>query len=121
MKLIITENKFKSLINRVVGYDLSDHIEMITNWIELGSEGQKLFTDGRDELRWLLNNFGPMYLFTIDDKKYLVQNQNKEYGWLILSYEKNRRINEDDFLKILGIRSLGIDFLNKIINEFVEE
>jgi len=120
MKIIITENKLKGLINKIIGYDLSDHIEMITNWIELGSEGQKLFTDGREELRWLLNNFGPMYLFNIDNKKYLVQPQSKEYGTLVLSYEKNRKIDDREFLRILGIDMLGISLM-QIIDEFVEE
>ena len=37
MKFIITENILRKLINNMIGYDLSDHIEMITNWYDLDS------------------------------------------------------------------------------------
>ena len=117
MKFVITENKIKDLITKEVGYDLSDRIEIITNWIELGPKGQHLFSDGRDEFRWLLNNFGPMYLFHIDGNNYYVQPQNKEYGVLVISEKQNRKINEYDFLKILGLDILGVS-LHKLIDEF---
>lgn len=120
MKFIITENILRKLINNMIGYDLSDHIEMITNWYDLDSEGKELFADGRVEFNWLLNNYGPMYLFNIDNKKYLAQPQSEEYGVLVISYEKNRKINEREFLKIIGIDMLGVG-LNKIIDDFVEE
>jgi hypothetical protein len=120
MKILIAENKLKSLINKMIGYNLSDRIEMITSWLELSPKGQYLFSDGRDEFRWLLNNFGPMYLFHIDGNNYYIQPQSKEYGVLVLSEKQNRKIDEYDFLKILGIEHLGIG-LNKIINEYVEE
>jgi hypothetical protein len=120
MKFIITENKIKDLITKEVGYDLSDRIEIITNWIELGPKGQHLFSDGREEFRWLLNNFGPMYLFHIDGNNYYVQPQGKEYGILVLSEKQNRKIDEYDFLKVLGIQHLGIE-LDYIINNFVDE
>ena len=114
MKFIITENKIKDLITKEVGYDLSDHIEVITNWIELGPKGQYLFSDGREEFRWLLNNFGPMYLFRIGGNNYYAQPQ-KEYGVLVLSEKQNRKIDESNFLNILGIKHLGIG-LDYIIN-----
>ena len=120
MKFIITENKIKDLITKEVGYDLSDRIEMITSWLELSPKGQYLFSDGREEFRWLLNNFGPMYLFHIDGNNYYVQPQSKEYGVLVLSEKQNRKIDESDFLNILGIKHLGIG-LDYIINNFVNE
>lgn len=120
MKFIITENKIKDLITKEVGYDLSDRIEIITNWIELGPKGQYLFSDGREEFRWLLNNFGPMYLIHINGNNYYIQPQSKEYGVLVLSEKQNRKIDEGDFLNILGIKHLGIG-LDWIINNFVNE
>ena len=119
MKILIAENKLKSLINKMIGYNLSDRIEMITSWLELSPKGQYLFTDGREEFRWLLNNFGPMYLFHIDGNNYYAQPQ-KEYGVLVLSEKQNRKIDESDFLNILGIKHLGIG-LDYIINNFVNE
>jgi hypothetical protein len=118
MKILITENKFKNMVNKFIGYDLSDRIEMITNWIELGPKGRELF--GRDDFRWLLNHYGPMYLFNINNEKYLVQYQGNGNDILVLSYEKKQNINEREFLKIIGIDMLGIG-LGKIIDEFIEE
>ena len=120
MKIIITENRLKTLINNLIGYDLSDSIEMITSWYELDSGGQRLFTDGKQEFNWLLNHYGPMFLFNVNGDNYYVQPQGKEYGTLVLSDKKNRKIDEDDFLKILGLNILGIS-LNDLINEFVIE
>jgi len=35
MKILIKEGIVKKMVNRVLGYDLTDHIEMITSWEEL--------------------------------------------------------------------------------------
>ena len=43
-----------------------------------------------------------------------------EYGTLVFSDRKNRKIDENNFLKILGLDILGIS-LNKLIDEFAEE
>jgi hypothetical protein len=120
MKIIITENKLKRIVNNLIGYDLSDHIEIITSWYELDSGGQRLFSDGKEEFNWLLNQFGPMFLFNVQGDNYYVQPQGKKFGTLVLSDKKNRKINEDDFLRILGIESLGID-MNEIIDKFFVE
>jgi hypothetical protein len=121
MRIIITESKMKNFITKMIGYDLSDRIEMITSWYELDSGGQRLFSDGKEEFNWLLNNYGPMFLFNVNGDNYYVQPQGKEYGTLVLSDKKNRKIDEYDFLKILGIDVLGIR-LNTIIDQyFVEE
>ena len=120
MKILIAENKLKSLINKMIGYNLSDRIEMITSWLELSPKGQYLFSDGREEFRWLLNHYGPMFLFNVNGNNYYVQPQGKEYGTLVLSEKQNRKIDENDFLKILGIEYLGVG-LDYIINNFVDE
>lgn len=120
MKIIITENRLEKLINTTIGYNLSDHIEMITSWYELDSGGQRLFSDGKQEFNWLLNHYGPMFLFDVNGDDYYVQPQGEEYGTLVLSVKKNNKIKESDFLRILGINMLGIS-LNDIINYFVKE
>jgi hypothetical protein len=61
-----------------------------------------------------------MFLFNVNGDNYYVQPQDKEYGTLVLSDRKNRKIDEDDFLKILGLDILGIS-LNKLIDEIVVE
>ena len=120
MKIIITKNRLKELVEKILGYDLTENIEIITSWYELDSRGQRLFTDGKEEFNWLLNHYGPMFLFKVNGNEYYVQPQGKEYGTLVLSVAHNRKIDENDFLKILGLDILGIS-LNKLIDEFVEE
>ncbi len=124
MKLIITENKLKEFITKMIGYDLSDRIEIITNWIELGPKGQELFTDGRDEFRWLLNHYGPFFKIEVgsgNTSDYYVQYQGKEDGWFIFGQGWPVKMDEYDFLKMLDIESLGVG-LNTIIDQyFVEE
>jgi hypothetical protein len=123
MKIIITKNRLKELVEKILGYDLTENIEIITSWHELDSGGQRLFSDGKEEFNWLLNHYGPMFLFNVNGDNYYVQPQGKEYGTLVLSDRKNRKIDEideNDFLKILGLDILGIS-LNKLIDEFAEE
>lgn len=120
MKIIITENRLKELVEKILGYDLTENIEIITSWNELNYGGRRLFSDGKQEFNWLLNHYGPFFLFYINGDSYYVQPQGKEYGTLVLSDKKNRKIDENDFLKILGLDILGIS-LNKLIDEFAEE
>jgi hypothetical protein len=61
-----------------------------------------------------------MFLFNVHGDNYYVQPQGKKFGTLVLSDKKNRKINEDDFLRILGIEYLGID-MNEIIDKFFVE
>ena len=120
MKILIKEGVVKKMVNRVLGYDLSDKIEMVTNWIELGSRGQGMFSGGREEVRWLLNHFGPMYLFEIKDNSYLAQYQGSEDGWIIWSNKTFRKLSEDEFLDAIGIGFMGVT-LQQVMDEFIEE
>lgn len=121
MKLIITENKFKSMVSKLTGYDFSNHIEMITNWYELsGSEQRIVFGDMRDIFRQYLNNYGPMFRFSnIEGNDYLVQKQEGQI-WLIANTSNGYEMDYYDFLRSLNLYPLGIS-LRKIIDEFVEE
>ena len=124
MRIIITESKLKNLINNILGYDLSDRIEMITNWMELSYAGRTVFRDDRETFRFYLNHFGPFFEFSVGSNKhsnkYYVQYRGKENGWFISEQGSNRMLDEYDFLSVLGISSLGVK-LNKIIDEFVIE
>jgi hypothetical protein len=130
MKLIITESKLKEFITKMIGYDLSDRIEMITNWVELSASGRKVFNDNRETFRFYLNHYGPFFKFDVGvglypDSRlrdtYYVQDQGKENGWFISGAGWPVKMDEYEFLKLLGIESLGIG-LNTIIDQyFVEE
>ena len=108
----------------MLGYDLSDRIEIITNWMELSYAGRALFRDNRETFRFYLNHYGPFFEFSVGpDKrfnKYYVQYQGKENGWFISGQDSHRMLDEYDFLSVLGIESLGVK-LNKIIDEFAIE
>ena len=121
MKILIKEGVVKKMVIRVLGYDLSDHIDMITTWDELDYDGQQAFGEDRDmAFRWLLNYFGPMYLFQIKDNSYLAQYQGREDGWVIWYNKSYNNLTEDEFLDKLGIGFMGVK-LQQVIDEFIEE
>lgn len=124
MKIIITENKFKSMVTKMVGYNLSNRIEMITSWENLtGTEKRIIFGDnktGRTIFVTYLNNYGPMFLFSnIHGHNYLAQNQEGQI-WFIVDTSTGYEIDYYDFLGLLNLDSTGIS-LRKIIDEFAEE
>lgn len=108
------------MVTKLIGYDLSDQIEMITTWYDLdGSERYVVFEDDKQLFVRYLNHYGPMYRFITKKGDYLVQNQEDQI-WFIINTGHGGEMEYYDFLKILGIESLGIS-LRKIIDEFVEE
>jgi hypothetical protein len=97
MKIIITENKFKSMVTKMIGYNLSNRIEMITSWENLtGSEKHNVFGDNKSIFVTYQNHYGPMYIFS------------------------NFKGHYYDFLQMLNLDMTGIS-LRKIIDEFAEE
>ena len=125
MKILITENKLKSLITKMVGYDLSDRIEMITSWDELCIGGEMVFRRSRETFNKYLNHYGPFFMIAAGPDeyrdRYYVQYQGKENGWFVSGEWLNRMMDEYDFMKILGLESLGIGLKDIIDNFFVEE
>jgi len=121
MKIIISENKFKSMVTKLIGYDLSNRIEMITSWENLtGSEKNNVFGGDKKFVNMYLNKYGPMYIFSnFKGHNYLVQNQEGQ-TWFIVDTSTGYEIDYYDFLSILKIDMLGIS-LRKIIDEFAEE
>ena len=121
MKILIKEGIVKKMVNRVLGYDLSDKIEMVTNWEELDySLRDNVFTNNKGGFNWYLNNYGPMFCFNIADVKFLVQNRQGE--WTIYSDDDDYSLNtsEDELLELIGIGFMGIK-LQQVIDEFIEE
>lgn len=119
MKILIKEGIVKKMVNRVLGYDLSDKIEMITNWEELpNSFKNSAYTKGG--FNWHLNNYGPMFCFNINDVKFLAQNCQGE--WNIYCDDDDYPLNtsEDELLELIGIGFIGVT-LQQVIDEFIEE
>ena len=121
MKIIISENKFKSMVTKMVGYNLSNRIEMITSWENLtGTEKHTIFGDNKPIFVTYLNHYGPMFLFSnIHGHNYLAQNQEGRI-WFIVDTSTGYEIDYYDFLGLLNLDSTGIS-LRKIIDEFAEE
>ncbi len=121
MKILIKEGIVKKMVNRVLGYDLTDHIEMITSWEELDeSVKRNIFSYYTGGFNWALNNYGPMYCFNIGDTKFLVQNRPDR--WYIRSDNDDLPLNikDEELLNYIGVGFMGVK-LQQIIDEFVEE
>ena len=109
------------MVTKMVGYNLSNRIEIITSWENLtGTEKYNVFGNNKTIFVTYLNNYGPMFLFSnIHGDNYLAQNQKGQL-WFIVDTSTNYEIDYYDFLSKLNLDMLGIS-LRKIIDEFVEE
>jgi len=121
MKIIISENKFKSMVTKMVGYNLSNRIEMITSWENLtGTEKHNVFGDNKPVFVTYLNHYGPMFSFSnIHGHNYLAQNQEGQI-WFIVDTSTGYEIDYYDFLQMLNLDMTGIS-LRKISMKFAEE
>jgi hypothetical protein len=116
MKVIITENKLKDFIRKTFSVDLTNKIEMVTNFWDIPHQFDGLFT--RTQVNRYLNNFGPMYVFTANGMKYLAL-PKREDGWMIYDSKLNR-LSEVGLLSELGLQYLGFS-LDKVIDLYFEE
>ena len=115
MKILLSESQIKKVLKKNFNLDLTGKIKMIT------SRKQLPYPFSEIPIRIInnyLNNYGPMFLITFNDDKYLCQKMGEK--WLIAD-ENDREFTEFQFMKRLGIEVLGLPF-DLIINEyFVEE
>ena len=118
MKYLITESKLKSLIKDKFGLDFTGDIELGPNIYKILNDFDECVSYGGLHKRRSSDNYGPMYLITIDDHFKILYQMNDITGqsWIISNgcdvYE------ESDFMDLLGIRPLGItmeQFLNLYI------
>ena len=121
MKVIITEANLKNLLVNKFGIDLTGKVEMITNTYDipkifLGFIGPRTVND------WL-NQYGPMYLFTVGYRHILYQYQSNAWteghSGLLVSRSGNT-YTDAEFLELLGIPPMGIT-IQDIVDTFVKE
>ena len=121
MKVIITEANLKNLLINKLGIDLTGKVEMITNTYDipkifLGFIGPRTVND------WL-NQYGPMYLFTVGYRHILYQYQSNAWteghSGLLISRSGNT-YTDAEFLELLGIPPMGIT-IQDIVDTFVKE
>jgi hypothetical protein len=115
MKVIITENKLKDFIRKTFSVDLTNKIEIVTNFWDIPSRFDGLFS--RSQVNRILNNYGPMYVLSVDDKKFLAQ--PRENGWIGFNSQFDR-LTEAELLDNLGLQYLGFS-LDKVIDLYFEE
>jgi len=123
MRIIITENKLVNMVNNTLGYDLSDKIDMITNYWDADVLIRRMF-ENKTTFTKLLNNWGPMFwISTPDNGRWLVQ-QRKGREWFIFkggySPENANIIDEYQLLSYMGLGMFGVP-LDTIIDNFVKE
>ena len=120
---MVTEDRLLNLINKTLGYNLSDKIEMITSWEEAPADCRYTFQTKERFNRWL-NKWGPMYRFrTPENGIWLVQQRENRKWYIFASYYNNAfgtSIDEYELLSYMGLSMFGIS-LQFIIDNFVEE
>jgi hypothetical protein len=94
------------------GFDPSK-IEMITSKYDIPSDFYTDFT--WNTLRGLMNYWGPMYLLTIQEDRFLFQQQNNKNFWIV---ENIGQVIEPRVLESLSLKGLDV---NKVINLYFEE
>jgi hypothetical protein len=111
----LDESKLTDLLRDRFKVDLTNKIDMVTNKWELPMEFDNFVHPNM--LNRYLNKWGPMFIITNKNNKYLCQMREKE--WAIVD-EKDTLISELEFMKILGIEHLGLS-LNYLIDAYFKE
>jgi len=111
------------MVNNTLGYDLSDKIDMITNYWDADVLIRRMF-ENKTTFTKLLNNWGPMFwISTPDNGRWLAQ-QRKGREWFIFkggySPENANIIDEYQLLSYMGLGMFGVP-LDTIIDNFVKE
>jgi hypothetical protein len=118
MKYLITESKLKSLIKDNFGLDFTGDIELDPNIYEILDDFYECVSYGGLHKRRRSDNYGPMYLITIDDHFKILYQKNYITGmdWIISNvcdvYE------ESDFMDLIGIRPIGIT-MDEFVNLYI--
>jgi hypothetical protein len=108
-------DKAKNFLRDSFGFDFSGRIEQITSTYDVPMEFDECF--GSESIKLWLNFWGPMYLFELDDIKYLYQDRG-EFEWFIDEYCNDYVDNE--IPEKLGIAEMGFSF-SDILNMYFEE
>jgi len=121
MRIIITENKLVNMVNNTLGYDLSDTIDIITDYWDADILIRRMF-ENKTTFTKLLNHWGPMFsISTPKDGRWLAQ-QREGRKWFIFKGGWDRRwgIDEHQLLSYMGLGMFGVP-LDTIIDNFVKE
>ena len=108
MKYLITESKLKIFIKDKFGLDFTGDVELDPSIHNISNDFNECVSYDSLHRRLNWDNYGPMYLITIEDNFKILYQKNYITGmdWIISNrcdvYE------ESDFMDLLGISALGI-------------
>ena len=105
LNIIGKDNLYDVLVKS--GFDPSK-IEMLTSKYDIPSDFYTDFT--WNTLRGLMNYWGPMYLLTIQEDRFLFQQQNNKNFWIV---ENIGQVIEPRVLESLSLKGLDV---NKVID-----
>lgn len=125
MKILIKESQYvyllenldknKKFLTNVMGMDFTGKIEQVTSSYDVPMEFDNNISS--EAIKYYLNKFGPMYLFELEGKKYLYQDQ----GHVDFFIDQNGYYYNDEIARVLGIDIMGLRFSDVIDMYFNEE
>ena len=115
MKVLISENKFKTFLKDKLGIDLTGKVSLITSGYDLPMSFDKYL--GTSMLNVLLNEYGPMYLIRINGSKYVYQHRGR-HDFIMNSM--SGMLETSHFKDILGLPPIGVS-IQDILDLYVEE
>jgi hypothetical protein len=108
MKYLITESKLKTFIKDKFGIDFTGDVELDPSLHSLFHDFDECVSYETLHRRFTMDNYGPMYLITIDDNFKILYQKNyvTDMDWII----SNRCdvYDESDFMDLFGITPIGI-------------
>jgi len=108
-------DKNKKFLTNVMGMDFTGNIEQVTSTYDVPMEFDNNISS--EAIKYYLNKFGPMYLFELDGKKFLYQDQ--DHGDFFI--DQNGYYYNDEIARVLGIDIMGLRFSDIIDMYFNEE
>jgi hypothetical protein len=126
MKILIKESQYvhilenleknKKFLTNVMGMDFTGKIKQVTSTYDVPMEFDYVISS--DSIRRYLNNFGPMYLFELDGKKYLYLDVGDHEKFID---EDGNIYIDNEIPEMLGIDIMGLRFSDIIDMYFNEE
>ena len=117
MKYIVNQSKFKDFLKNKFNFDLTGKIKMITSRYQVPHVFDSILSD--NEVRNLLNAYGPMYLITMNKGAVFIYQHHIDGADQIM-FDKDGWLTDREFMKMWGIGKLGLS-MNALIDIYFEE
>jgi hypothetical protein len=118
MKYLITESKLKTLVNYMLGFDLTGDIELDPNLYKILNDFDECLTYESLYKRRSSDNYGPMYLIALEDHFKILYQKNLITGLDLIISNRCDSYDESDFMNLLEIRPIGLT-MDKFVNLYI--